>query len=221
MLRACASLSIHVRRGEGEANEAQGPTTHITTRVRACGPTCVKSPRLARCAPPRSCLSALRDRADRAAAHLDGAGRREGRSAVTSKILQGVCNAGARGKNLPTEIGFLPGSACIIIRYMTLVDSDELLCRFGPANAADDDDDDAPADRNAAPVRFVSSVEFECVAPRAAVWRDRARGFAHRRRCPAVLATAMPGTLVFEYVASIASASLTLLSGTVAARLSR
>jgi len=47
VLRACASLSIHVRPGAGEANEAQGPTTHITTRVRACGRTCVKSPRLA------------------------------------------------------------------------------------------------------------------------------------------------------------------------------
>ena len=84
VLRACASLSIYVRPGAGEANEAQGPTTYITTRVRACGLTCVKSPRLARCTPPRSCSSALRDRADRAAAHLDGAGRREGRSAVTS-----------------------------------------------------------------------------------------------------------------------------------------
>ena len=47
VLRACAPLSIHVRPGAGEANEAQGPTTHITTRVRACGRTCVKSPRLA------------------------------------------------------------------------------------------------------------------------------------------------------------------------------
>ena len=47
VLRACASLSIQVRPGAGEANEAQGPTSHITTRVRACGLTYVKSPRLA------------------------------------------------------------------------------------------------------------------------------------------------------------------------------
>ena len=47
VLRACAPLSIHVRPGAGEADEAQGPTTHITTRVRACGRTCVKAPRLA------------------------------------------------------------------------------------------------------------------------------------------------------------------------------
>ena len=45
--------------------------------LRACGLTCVKSTRLARCTPPRSCLSALRDRADRAAAHL-APGRRGG-----------------------------------------------------------------------------------------------------------------------------------------------
>ena len=38
--------------------------------VRACGLACAKSPRLARCTPPRSCSSASRDRADRAAAHL-------------------------------------------------------------------------------------------------------------------------------------------------------
>ena len=72
------------------------------------------------------------------------------------------------------------GGAVVVVSGCALVDSDELLlCRFGPANVDDDDDDDAPADRNAAPVRIVSSAELECVAPRAAVWRDRARGFAH------------------------------------------
>ena len=52
VLRACASLSIHVRPGAGEANEAQGPPTHIATRVRACvrtylrevAPTCAMYP---------------------------------------------------------------------------------------------------------------------------------------------------------------------------------
>ena len=63
VLRACTSLSIHVRPGAGEANEAQGPTTHITTRVRACGLTCVSRPdlrdvpRLARARPP--CVTEL------------------------------------------------------------------------------------------------------------------------------------------------------------------
>ena len=64
VLRAYASLSTHVRPGAGEANEAQGPTTYITTRVRACGLTCVKSPRadrdvprLARARPP--CVTEL------------------------------------------------------------------------------------------------------------------------------------------------------------------
>ena len=42
VLRACVSLPIRVRPGTGEANEAQGPTTHITTRVRACVRTCLR-----------------------------------------------------------------------------------------------------------------------------------------------------------------------------------
>ena len=33
VLRACVSLPIRVRPGAGEANEAQGPTTHITTNT--------------------------------------------------------------------------------------------------------------------------------------------------------------------------------------------
>ena len=71
---------------EGAAGGRRGTTSTTTPPacVRACGLACAKSPRLARCTPPRSCSSASRDRADRAAAHLDGAGRREGRSAVTS-----------------------------------------------------------------------------------------------------------------------------------------
>ena len=84
VLRACASLSIHARPGARSGGGERGTGTHrprVTTRVRACGRTCVKSPRLARCAPPRSCSSALRDRADHAAAHLetgrDGGGRGE------------------------------------------------------------------------------------------------------------------------------------------------
>ena len=62
VLRACVSLPIRVRPGAGEANEAQGPTTHITTtRVRACVPDLPARsrldlcdvPRLARARPPR------------------------------------------------------------------------------------------------------------------------------------------------------------------------
>ena len=81
------------RRG-GANNEAQAvhrdlpPTSPLTTHpgVRACvrGLACAKSPRLARCTPPCLCSSASCDRADRAAARLDEAGRREGRSAATS-----------------------------------------------------------------------------------------------------------------------------------------
>ena len=63
---------------------------HLRACVRACGLACAKSPRLARCTPPRSCSSASRDRADRAATHLDGAGRREGRSAVTQWVTRGL-----------------------------------------------------------------------------------------------------------------------------------
>ena len=86
MLRACASLPIHVRSGAGEASEAQGPTTHITTRVRACGLTCVLRevaptcdvPRLARARPP--CVTELTAQ-QRTWTGRDGG--REGRSAVT------------------------------------------------------------------------------------------------------------------------------------------
>ena len=70
---------------EGAAGGGRRGTTTSTTTppacVHACGLACATSPRLARCTPPRPCSSASRDRADRAAAHLDGAGRREGRSA--------------------------------------------------------------------------------------------------------------------------------------------
>ena len=62
VLRACVSLPIRVRPGAGKANEAQGPATHITTRVRACvradlparsRPDLRNVPRLARARLPR------------------------------------------------------------------------------------------------------------------------------------------------------------------------
>ena len=66
------------------------PPTSPPACVRACGLACAKSPPHARCTPPRSCSSASCDRADRAAAHLGGAGRREGRSTVTSSTISTI-----------------------------------------------------------------------------------------------------------------------------------
>ena len=42
VLRACVPLPSCVRPHAGEANEAQGLTTHITTCVRACVRTCLR-----------------------------------------------------------------------------------------------------------------------------------------------------------------------------------
>ena len=82
--RACLCRSACAQARGRRTRHRDLPPTSIPVCVRACGLACAKSPRLARCTPPRSCSSASRDRADRAATHLNGAEGRVGRSAVTS-----------------------------------------------------------------------------------------------------------------------------------------